>query len=102
MPRRGFLALLGFLGLAACGGGSSGSTPVVNKTVAFRLSTRGRRASQAAKSNAANKRFVSRAAAEAGRAHPGDSSRVVSLDVSSGQWDAWFGGGRKTADLRRL
>jgi hypothetical protein len=84
--------------VVACGGG--GSPAPAQSAVAYRLSTRGRRASRASKANAANKRFISRAAAEAGRAHPGDRARVVRLDLSRAQWDAWFGGGASVIDLR--
>jgi len=71
-------------------------------TVAYRLSTRGRRASNAAKAHAANKRFRTRASADLVRAHMGDRSRVVRIDVSARTWDSWFGGGADVADLRHL
>jgi hypothetical protein len=71
------------------------------QNLAYRLSTRGQRASRAAKANAASKRFATRDAAEQGRAHPGDHARVVTIDISPTQWDAWFGGGMDTIDLRR-
>jgi len=101
LPRREFLALAGATALlAACGGGSSPTSEPAPRAVAYRLSTRGRRASGAAKAHAANKRFASRAAADAGRAHPGDRARVVAIDVSRARWDAWFGGGAEVIDLR--
>ena len=101
IPRRGFLAIAGLV-LVACGaGGGSSPTPEAN-AVAYRLSTRGLRASRASRANAANKRFVSRAAAEAGRAHPGDPARVVTIDVSRAQRDAWFGRGSTRVDLMQL
>ncbi|MHC4938892.1 MAG: hypothetical protein ACYTHK_07990 [Planctomycetota bacterium] len=74
----------------------------MGQRVAYRLSTRGRRASRAAKAHAANKRFVTRAAAESARAHPGDNSPVVSIDVSPEQWLAWFGDGSQAVDLRHV
>ena len=106
LPRRGFLALLSCVALG-CGGGSAapapgpGATPTAQRDVAYRLSTRGRRTSRAARAHAANKRFVSPEAAEAGRAHPGDRSRVVSIDIAPAQWDAWFASGAPVVDLRR-
>ena len=86
--------------VVACGGGGSSSPAPAQSAVAYRLSTRGRRASRASRANAANKRFASRAAAEAGRAHPGDTARVVSIDVSAAQRKSWFGGGASVIDLR--
>jgi len=69
----------------------------------FRLSTKGQRASNAAKANAANKVFATMAAAEDGRAHPGDRSKVVPLDVSPQMWDTYFLGGQRLAvDLRTI
>jgi hypothetical protein len=50
--------------------------------------------------NAANKVFVSRAAAEAGRAHPGENSRVVPIDLFPDQWESWFAGGATVIDRR--
>lgn len=85
--------------VVACGGGSPAPAPKTT-AVAYRLSTRGRRASRASKANAANKVFASRAAAEAGRAHPGENSRVVPIDLFPDQWEAWFGGGETVIDRR--
>jgi hypothetical protein len=88
--------------LTGCGGGGT-SNPAVQQTKAFRLSTRGvSSASNAAKAHAANKRFPSAAIADANRAHPGDKSRIVAIDVSPATWNLWFGGGRSIVDLRRL
>ena len=88
--------------LVACGGGGS-SGDALDPTRMYRLSARGKRASNAAKANAANKLFATQAAAEAGRAHPGDRSVVVPLDVSPATWDQLFlGGARLTVDQRSL
>jgi hypothetical protein len=104
MNRRIFLAALGALGLAplaGCGGDGGGGA-AVDTTLAYKLSTRGRRVSNAAKSNAANKLFVSSAAAAAGRAHPGDRSRIVRVNVSSAFWMTHFGAGQAFVDLRHV
>jgi len=75
----------------------------VDQTKAWQLSTRNvSGASNAAKRHAANKRFVSAAAADAGRAHAGDNSRVVSVDISPATWMLWFGSGADATDLRQL
>ena len=105
LSRRAFLAAVAALGAAAalpgCGGGSSGGDEVLDKTTMYRLSTRGQRASNAAKANAANKLFATAADAEAGRAHPGDKARVVPLDTKPETWDLLFqDGARRVIDLR--
>ncbi|MDJ0522278.1 MAG: hypothetical protein QNJ90_09415 [Planctomycetota bacterium] len=91
------------LSLAGCGGG--GGDPVAQQTgpqIVYKLSGRGRRISNAAKSHNANKLFVSQAAADANRAHPGDRSRIVELPVSPARWEQLFGGGFQIADLRHV
>ena len=91
------------LTLVGCGGG--GSTPAAQQAgpqIVFKLSGRGRRVSNAAKSHNANKLFASAEAAQAGRAHPGDRSKVVQLVVSPARWQQLFGTGLQVADLRRI
>ena len=87
-------------------GGSDSFTPFstgVDQTKAWQLSTRNvSGASNAAKAHAANKRFVSAAAADAGRAHNGDNSRIVQIDIKPATWQQWFGGGLDCVDLRQL
>lgn len=106
LTRRTFLAATGALSvgvLAGCGGGSSSSAVAVDKTKAYQLSTRNvSSASNAAKAHAANKRFVSPEVADATRAHPGDRSRIVSIDIAPATWELWFGGGSPVVDLRRI
>ena len=88
--------------LTGCGGGGT-SNPAVQQTKAYLLSTRRvPSASNAAKAHAANKRFLTAEVADANRAHPGDKSRIVSIDISPATWDLWFGGGQSITDLRRL
>lgn len=90
--------------LVACGGSDSFTpfSPTVDQTKAWQLSTRYvSSASNAAKAHAANKRFVSAAAADLNRAHPGDKSRIVQVDVSPATWQQWFGGGLDCVDLRQ-
>jgi len=108
LTRRGFMAAcaaLGVTSLVGCGGASRGpsANSQLDPTVMFRLSTKGQRASNAAKANAANKLFATIAAAENGRAHPGDRSKVVPLDVSPPTWQMYFQGGQRLAvDLRAM
>ena len=103
LSRRTFLAAtsaLGALALTGCGGGGSTS---FDRTKMYRLSVRGQRASNAAKANAANMRFATPEDAEAGRAHPGDKARVVSLDTTPQTWNALFqNGSRRAIDLRKI
>ena len=66
---------------------------------AYRLSTRGRRASRAMKRHAANKRFATAEAAEASIPYPSAPVRVVRITVSRRQFEAWFSEGREV-DLR--
>ena len=103
LSRRVFLAATGATSLAllvGCGGGS-GPSVAVDETKAVRLSTRKvSGASTASKLNAANKLFVSAAAASLGRAHPGDKARIVTIDISPATWQLWFGDGTQVVDLR--
>lgn len=107
VSRRVFLAAAGAAGLTSlvgCGGGG-GDLPGDGggtQFVAYRLSTKGKRASNAAKKNAANKLFATPTAADLGRAHPGDGSDIVRIDLSEARWTALFGGGADTADLRHV
>lgn len=69
----------------------------------YRLSSRGRRVSNAAKAHNANKRFATRAAADRNRAHPGDRSRIVPLTVSVEEYHRLFVSRHSlVADLRQL
>jgi hypothetical protein len=105
MTRRAFLAgtsALAVMALTGCGGGGGGSggPPGTGVTI-FALSGRGRRISNAAKSHNASMRFRLRELAELGRAHPGDTSKVIRLIVSRAQFDLLFANG-DVADLRHL
>jgi len=73
---------------------------VVGATVMYRRSTRGIRASQAARAHAANRLYRTLDAAAADPAHPGDRARVVPLDVSRKRWLELFGGGAEVFDYR--
>jgi hypothetical protein len=104
IDRRVFLGALGALALAPLAGcgGDGGQGVLVDTRVAYRLSAKGRRTSQAAKSHAANWLFVSAAAADARRAHPGDHSRIVRVNVLPAFWMRHFGAGQLAVDLRRV
>ena len=108
LSRRLFLlssAAVGAGMLVGCGGSDSFTpfSPSVDQTTAWQLSTRGvGTASNAANAHAANKRFVSAAAADLGRAHNGDKSRIVQIDIKPATWQQWFGGGLDCVDLRQL
>ncbi len=105
LTRRGFLvagSAVALGALAGCGSGGGDSVPP-DMTKAYRLSTRGvGTASNAAKLHAANLRFVSAAAADANRAHAGDRSNIVPIDIKPATWELWFGGGAGQVDLRKI
>jgi hypothetical protein len=92
----GLAALL----FGACGGGRGSAAPDTTKI--WRLSSYGRRTSNAAKVHNANKRFPTALAAHLNRAHPGDNSKVVSLDTTPATWQALFGMGEQVVDVRDL
>ncbi|MDF1700786.1 MAG: hypothetical protein P1V36_06475, partial [Planctomycetota bacterium] len=109
ISRRAFLAATtatGMIALTGCGLGESdlplpgAGEDAARGLVAYRLSTKGKRASRAAKRHAANKLFATSAAADANRAHPGDKSAIVQVDVSQAAWDRYFGQGNEVFDLR--
>jgi len=101
ITRRQFLILSGAVTATAlvtvrCDGGSN---PDGTVTV-FKLSLRGRRGSNAAKSHNANKLFTTLEAADMNRAHPGDNSRIVSLSIDKARFKELFKGNAEVADLR--
>ncbi len=94
LTRRGFIVATGAsmaVGLVGCGGGS-GPPQGVDATKAFLLSGKGRRVSNAAKCHNHNKIFATEAAANEGRAHMGDTSKVVPIDMNPRRWIAVFRG----------
>jgi hypothetical protein len=101
LTRRQFLILSGAATAAALvnvgceGGGEPGGTRTV-----YRLSLRGRRGSNAAKTHNANKLFRTMEAADTNRAHPEDNSRIVSIIVGSAMFKIFFKGDATVADLR--
>jgi hypothetical protein len=105
LTRRGFLAATGAAvvaaGLVGCGSHGGGTT-VTGPQTAFQLSGRGRSVSNAALSHNHSMVFVSEAAADAGRAHAGDNSKVVPTTISAKTWMAYFGAGATQVDLRKL
>ncbi len=107
LTRRGFIAATGAVvagSLIGCGSNNGGTTDnvITGPQTAYMLSGRGRRVSNAALYHNNNKVFVSAAAADGGRAHPGDTSKVVPIDLSTKQWTAYFGNGATQVDLRHL
>lgn len=69
----------------------------------YRLSLRNRRGSRAAKRHNAFMRFATKHAADTHRAHPGDRSRIVPLDVSIEEYHRLFVSRHSlVADLRQL
>ncbi|MDH3451980.1 MAG: hypothetical protein OEN20_06130 [Gammaproteobacteria bacterium] len=66
----------------------------------YMRSGRGRRVSRAAKLHNHNRRYATMAAAAADVPHSGDTSRIVSVDVSEETWDRYFGAGLEVVDLR--
>ena len=86
----------------SCDDSGSGSGPNGTREV-FKLSVRGRRASNAAKSHNANHLYSTFQAADADRAHPGDNSRIVTEFVSRERFNELFDNGRRdVVDLRDL
>jgi hypothetical protein len=103
--RRTFVLATGaaaVLAVTGCGGSDGGGFVAPDKTVLFRRSSHGLRNSNAAKSHAANHRYVSLAAAAADLAHPGDTCQVVRLRTRPAVWDQLFAAGNASVDLRAL
>jgi hypothetical protein len=69
--------------------------------VVYRRSSRGRRVCQAVKIRNANLRYKTKDAAN-DPAHPGDTSRIVPIDLSQATFKLWFGTGTHVVDLRTL
>jgi hypothetical protein len=101
--RREFLKLSGAavaLMVISCDDSGTQTGPGGTRTV-FRLSLRGRRGSNAAKSHNANHLFSTFQAADGNRAHPGDNSRIVTVEISRDRFNELFdNGGTEVADLR--
>ncbi|HVR73877.1 MAG TPA: hypothetical protein VMT52_06070 [Planctomycetota bacterium] len=108
LSRREFLALSGLLAAGAItgcssGGGGGGSSSTAQSEVVFRLSSRGRRTSNAAKLHNANMLFLSQRLADANRAHVGDHSRIVAITLSGKKFDELFRIPKKNiVDLRKV
>ena len=110
ISRRQFIKLSGavaataFIGISCDGGGSGNSNAKAEGSVeVYRLSLRGRRGSNAAKSHNANKLFLTPEAADQNRAHPGDNSRIVSVILSEQEFNELFDGGAlEVVDLRAI
>jgi hypothetical protein len=78
------------------------NNPKGRRTI-YRLSSRGRRISNAAKAHNANMRFANRVVANTHRAHKGDHSRIVPLTVSIEEYHRLFTSRHSlVADLRAL
>lgn len=101
--RREFFKLSGAavaLLFISCDDSSSRSGPNGTREV-FKLSLRGRRGSNAAKSHNANFLFRTFQAADTNRAHPGDNSRIVTVVISRERFNELFDNGNAdVADLR--
>lgn len=109
LTRRQFLAACGTAAalaalptLPGCGGGSS-STDEAPGLFVYRLSSRGKRASNASKKHNANMLFATWEAADANRAHPGDRSRIVRVNISPLRYRQLFTlPGSTVTDLRHV
>ena len=98
----GAVAATAFIGISCDGGGSS-KTNDEGTIEVYRLSLRGRRGSNAAKSHNANMLFLTPEAADQNRAHPGDNSRIVSVVLSEQKFNELFNGGSlEVVDLRAI
>lgn len=99
LTRRTFLhltALVSLAGFIGC------PRPSQDPVKVFKRSGRGRHVSQAAKNHNANRLYRTEAAALADAPHPGDNSKVVSIDMSQKRFNQLFGSGQMMVDLRRL
>lgn len=110
LTRREFLVIGGTVAAGAMAGGAAVTTAAVaaprgagTARMAFKLSLRGRRGSNAGKLHNANMVFATSAVADANRAHPGDNSRIVQIVVSEDEFDRLFTSrSSEIADLRAL
>jgi len=69
----------------------------------YRWSGRGRRASRAALAHAANRRYATKHAARRNLPHPGAHLKIVTLDVSVGDYIRFFVARRsRVVDLRHF
>jgi hypothetical protein len=75
--------------------------PSQGRHVVYRRSSRGRRVCQAIKIRNANLRYKTKNAAN-DPAHPGDTSRIVPIDISQATFKLWFPHGAHVVDLRKL
>jgi hypothetical protein len=105
LTRREVLVLAGSAAAGLCFAGPASAAPPKpppnGRHVVYRRSCRGRRASLAVKIRNANLRYKTKQAAN-DPAHPGDTSRIVPLDVSQATFKLWFGHGAHVVDLRTL
>ena len=94
------VAAVAFIGISCDGGGGNQSSSD-EAVMVYRLSVRGRRGSNASKKHNANHLFLTPEAADQNRAHPGDRSRIVSIELSNSRFNELFdGGATEVADLR--
>lgn len=97
ISRRAFITCIGLTGtvltLQGCPPPPAGSVMVFKRSG-------NRRTSNAAKRHNANRRYKTRAAAEADIPHPGDNSKVVMLQISEEQYLRYFPSWREVTDLR--
>ncbi len=107
LTRRQFLACSGAavaviaLGSLPGCGGRSDSTSEAEGLFVYRLSGRGKRTSLASKKHNANMLFATWESAEANRAHPGDRSRIVRVNISPARYERLFmTPGKEVVDLR--
>jgi hypothetical protein len=102
--RRDVLAMTGATMAGLCMAGRAEAGDRRRREFAFLRSARGRRASAAVKIRNANLRYKTRAVALGDLAHPGDTSKVVRIDVSPETFRLWFppDSGTRVVDLRQL
>jgi hypothetical protein len=101
--RRDFLVVSGALAAGTLLGCYRGDDPQAGPgATVYRLSARGKRASQASKKHNANMLFANAEAADRNRAHVGDHSRIVQISISRNEFRRFFGDGRTVVDLRKV
>ena len=104
LSRREFLVITGAAAVSTLSAPSADATQSreTRRVYMYRLSSRGKRASNASKLHNANHLFAIKKAARAHRAHPGDRSRIVRLETSKAFHKLIFASGNHHVDLRQL
>ena len=104
LSRREFLVITGAAAVSTLSSPTADAyeSKQTRRVYMYRLSSRGKRASNASKLHNANHLFAIKKSAHAHRAHPGDRSRIVRLETSKAFHKLVFARGNRHVDLRQL